>query len=238
MAASSSSSTLSSFSHVVTTKLNNENYFLWQVQISAYLRGQDLYSYVDGSSLPPPKFLFTDSVPKANPDFSSWNRTDQFVLSVLFSSLSESLLGHVLSAKTTRDLWVSLASMFASHSQAKEFQICFQLTNLSKGGQAMTDYFGKVRSLVDSLAATGNTLPDKEVVTYLLNGLGSSYEAFITSVTTRAEAISSHELYQLLLIHESCSAHHNRSITSSLEPSVHLSVAGNRGCGFSRSGRQ
>ncbi|KAF5472047.1 hypothetical protein F2P56_008795 [Juglans regia] len=131
--------------------------------------------------------------------------------------------------------------MFTSHSQAKEFQIRFQLTNLSKGDQTILDYFGNVRSLVDSLTATGNIPPNKEVVTYLLNGLGLSYEAFITSVTTRVDSLSSNELYQLLLIHESRFSHQTRSSISSFEPSVNFSTFGNRdqhGRANFRGGRQ
>ncbi|KAF5469491.1 hypothetical protein F2P56_013558 [Juglans regia] len=225
----SSPPTLSSFSHIVTTKLTNDNFLLWKVQISAYLRGQGLFGHVDGSLSSPPKYLTDSSTsqPKPNPDFTSWQRTDQLVLSVLFSSLSDSILGHVLSSTTAHSLWSSVVSMFDSHSHAKEFQIRFQLTNLSKGDQTISDYFGKVRSLVDSLATIGNTLPDKEIVTYLLNGLGPSYEAFITSVTARADPLSSHELFQLLLINESRVSHQNKSLVSS-EHSVNLSVSEQR----------
>ncbi|KAF5451483.1 hypothetical protein F2P56_026589 [Juglans regia] len=160
-------------------------------------------------------------------------------MSVLFSSLSKSIVGHALSSTIARELLVSLTPMFASHSQAKVFRVRFQLTNLSRGDQTIFNYFENVRSLVDSLAATGNPLPDKEVVTYLLNGLGPSNESFITSVTTRAEPLSSQELYQLLLLHESRVSHYTRSAISALEPSVIFSATGNRdqrGCGSSRSG--
>lgn len=78
-----------------------------------------------------------------------------------------------------------------------------QLANLKQGDQTITDYFGKVCSLVDILAAIGDPLPKQEFVTYLLTGLRSAYESFITSVDTRAEPISSNDLYQLLLVHES-----------------------------------
>lgn len=105
----------------------------------------------------------------------------------------------------------------------------------------MKDYFGKVHSLVDSLVDTGNFLPDKEVVTYLLNGLGFSYEAFITAITKRAEPIFSLELYEMLLIHESGQSHQQRSLTSHLEPSINFSVntaRDSRGRGNFCNGRQ
>lgn len=50
-------------------------------------------------------------------------------------------------------------------------------------------YFGKVRLLANSLAATGSLLSDKELVTYLLYGLSPSYENFVTSITTRLDPL-------------------------------------------------
>lgn len=84
--------------------------------------------------------------------------------------------------------------MFASHSQVKEFQIRLQLTNILKGDQSISDYSRKVR-YVDSFAATGNILLDKEVVTYLLNSLGSTFEFFTTYVTIQVESLNSHEFF-------------------------------------------
>ncbi|KAF5465361.1 hypothetical protein F2P56_015377 [Juglans regia] len=207
-----------------------------QVQITAYLRGQDLYCYVDGSLPSPPKFL---EPTKPNPEFLTWTRVDQLVLSVLFSSLSDSILGHVLSSSTAQALWLTLNSMFTSHSQAKEFQVRFQLTNLSRGDQSISDYFGKVRSLADTLAAIGSPLHDKEVVTYLLSGLGPTYESFVTSVTTRSDPLTTHELYQLLLIHENRMSHNLKNI---FDPSVNYTTSAGRdqrgGRSYFRGGRQ
>lgn len=122
------------------------------------------------------------------------------------------------------------SSLFTSRSQAKQFQACFQpLANI-------TEYFGKVRSLANILATACTPLPALEFVTYLLIGLGPSYDSFVTSVTTRVESISSNELYQLLLVHEirlALSAH--SSVTS--DPSINYKNASGRGWGQPRGGR-
>lgn len=123
--------------------------------------------------------------------------------------------------------------MFSSHSHAKEFQIRFQLTNLSRGKQTISEYFGRVQLLADSLAATGNALSDKELVSYLLNGLGPSYEPLITSITTTANPLTTHELYQLLLIQETRLSHITKTTTTSLDFSTNFSSAnGTRGRPF------
>ncbi|KAF5443557.1 hypothetical protein F2P56_036104 [Juglans regia] len=207
--------------------------------ISAYLRGQDLYGYVDGTLPCPSQFLpITTEFPtkQTNPKFLSWTRTDQLVLSILFTSLSDSISSHVLSAETSRALWLALMSMFTSQSQAKDFQIRYQLTHLSRRDQTISDYFGKVRNLADTLAATGSPIPEKDLVTYLLTGLGPAYESFVTSVTTRAEPLTSHELYQLLLVQENRLSHVSKILH---EPSANFtSSRDTRGRAPFRGGRQ
>ncbi|XP_040987834.1 uncharacterized protein LOC121235556 [Juglans microcarpa x Juglans regia] len=37
-------------SHLVTVKLNHENYLLWKAQIMPYLKGQNLFGFVDGTN--------------------------------------------------------------------------------------------------------------------------------------------------------------------------------------------
>lgn len=121
------------------------------------------FLYVDGIQIPPQKMLppKSNTSPKIYPAYLSWQYTDQLILSILFSSLTESMIGHVISTGTSCELWVALGSMFRAHFKAKEFQIRFELTNLSRGEQSILDYFSKVKMLADTLAATGNPLPDK-----------------------------------------------------------------------------
>jgi hypothetical protein len=42
-----------SFSHMVSVKLNQENYLLWTVQVLTYLCSQGLAGHIDGSLLAP-----------------------------------------------------------------------------------------------------------------------------------------------------------------------------------------
>ncbi|CAI9762783.1 unnamed protein product [Fraxinus pennsylvanica] len=115
---------MSSFPHLITTKLTTDNFPLWKVQITAYLQGQDLYQYIDGTLVTPPETISTTDadVFSPNPAFASWKKTDKLVLSILFSSISEIGLGHVLSSKNSRALWQALHSLFSHQSQAKQFQ--------------------------------------------------------------------------------------------------------------------
>jgi hypothetical protein len=76
-------------------------------------------------------------------------------------------------------------------------QVHYQLATLKKGDSTVTEYFQKFKSL----AAAGQPLNDFELVSFLLAGLGSEFDPFVTSVTTRVDPLSLEELYAHLLKH-------------------------------------
>ena len=83
---------------------------------------------------------------------------------------------------TSREIWQAVEHMFSSQSQAKIMQVHFQLATIKKGGSSITEYFQKYKHLIDSLAVAGQPLNDFELVSFLLAGLGSEYDPFVTSV--------------------------------------------------------
>jgi hypothetical protein len=51
------SQSLSPIQHLITIKLNRDNYLLWKAQISPYFKGQHLFGFLDGTQPAPPQFL-------------------------------------------------------------------------------------------------------------------------------------------------------------------------------------
>jgi hypothetical protein len=194
----------------ITHKLSKDNYRLWKATIVPILRGHSVYGFVDGTIKPPPQTIEVVSTTngvetiekKSNPEFATWNQQDQLILGALTSSLTESILTYVLKCTTSRDLWFTLERMFTSHSQARLMQVHLQLATLKKGDSSISDYFQKFTSLVDTLAAVDQPLNDFELTAFLLAGLGSDYDSFVTSVTTRVTPMTLDDLYGHLLAHE------------------------------------
>uniref|UniRef100_A0A2N9GZ53 Reverse transcriptase Ty1/copia-type domain-containing protein n=1 Tax=Fagus sylvatica TaxID=28930 RepID=A0A2N9GZ53_FAGSY len=205
---------LTAVHHLITIKLNRDNYLLWKAQIVPYLKGQHLFAFLDGSRPAPPQLLPT-LLP--NPDFQAWHLQDQLILSALISSLSETILAHVVKCNSSRDVWLALERMFTSHSRARIMQIHYQLATLRKGDSPIADYFHRFTNLADTLAAVDHPLNDIELISFLLAGLGSDYDSFVTSVNTRVEPLSLEDLYGHLLAHEL------RLVQN--QPSVDLSTA-------------
>lgn len=95
------------------------------------------------------------------------------VLSALISSLTETFIAQVVGYLNSREAWLALERLFASHSRACIMQMHFQLAILKKGGSSITDYYQKFKSLVDNLSAAGQPLNDFESFFFLLTGLGT-----------------------------------------------------------------
>ena len=95
--------------HLITIKLTRDNYLLWKAQIVPYLKGQHLFGFLDGTRLAPLPVLTSTADGAAqiipNPEFQQWHLQDQMLLSALISSLSETILAHVVRCATARDVW-------------------------------------------------------------------------------------------------------------------------------------
>ena len=106
--------------------------------------------------------------------------------------------------------------MFTSQSRARTKKIHYQLATLKKGNSSIANYFHQFTTLVNTLAATAQPLNDFELVSFLLAGLGSDYDSFVTSVTTRVDSLSIEELYGHLLAHELWLEHQHPIVDLSL----------------------
>jgi hypothetical protein len=72
--------TVPNMNHNLSIKLSKRNFNAWKSQILAYIKGQDPYDFLDGSSLPPAQTIPDPSIAAGapativNPDFFAWNQ--------------------------------------------------------------------------------------------------------------------------------------------------------------------
>jgi hypothetical protein len=158
-----SSQSLSPIQHLITIKLNRDNYLLWKAQITPYFKGQHLFGFLDGTQPAPPKFLpLTSDVslqPILNPEFTTWHSQDQMILFALISTISETILAYVVKCATSHDVWTTLECMFIAQSHARSMSIHYQLATFRKGDSSISDYFHRFTHLIDTLAAIDQPLP-------------------------------------------------------------------------------
>jgi hypothetical protein len=105
--------------------------------------------------------------------------------------------------------WVTLKTMFTSKAKSRTLQIHYQLATVRKGNVLIANYFQKLTGLVDTLAPIDQPLNEFDLVLFLLAGLSSGYDSFVTSFTTRVDPISLEELYGLLHADQENHLEHN-----------------------------
>ena len=186
-------------------KLDSSNYISWLTQINPILHTHELMGFVDGSEPCPPKTI-ANAEGKATPnlEYHTWNKKDQYLLSVITGSLSEKVLATVYGLNTSQQAWIALATKFASRSKSRISSLKKQLQSLSQGPKSYADYLQSAKLLVDQLNATENPKPEEEIITSILYGLNSSFTHFITTYSfhTRANEISFEDFQDELLSHE------------------------------------
>jgi hypothetical protein len=190
--------------HHISEKLTQENYLLWQFLMVPFLEGQNLFGYVDGTLSQPPKLIpdNTSGLLVTNPAYLPWYHQDRMIFSAIISTLSMETLPHVISLSSSREVWITLETLFAAQSQSRILQLKQQLSKLKKGAQSVSAYFRKAQGFVNLLAAIGKLIDNSELISHILAGLGVDYDPLVTSVTTRQDSIPITNLYGYMLSYE------------------------------------
>jgi len=205
----------------MTIKLHSSNYPVWKAQVVPYFCGHDLYGYLDGTiPIPLKEIDISDSTTGTsqtipNPLYNQWLRQDSLILATINSSLTEDVLTQVMSYTTSREVWLALENNFSSLSRAKVIQIRTQLANAKKGAMTANEFFLSVKRMADELALAGQPLPNDDIITYILAGLGQEYDSLASTISSRRDPVSLEELFSLLLICESRINHNNQPLLPS-----------------------
>jgi hypothetical protein len=65
-----------------------------------------------------------------------------------------------------------------------------QLATTQKGDMSMAEYYNRMKNLADTMSSIGQPLSSAEIVSYVLAGLDNSYDALVTSLTSRTEDVT------------------------------------------------
>lgn len=190
---------------LVSIRLNENNYLIWKQQVLTAIKGYGLEKFLSNEGFLPEEFIVDDQSQQQiqNPEFLAWQRQDQLVASWILSSLSENILVMMVGLTTSKDIWESLETSFASQSRARLMQYKLQLQTIKKGSQCMREYLNKVKSCCDVLASAGQRISEDDQILHILSGLGNEYDHVMVSITSRAEPCSLKEVHAMLLTFES-----------------------------------
>lgn len=209
--ASSSSSSAHSepfhFAHLLPIKLTQENYLLWRAQAEPLLRSRYLFGFIDGSYPCPPERVTRavagggmTSVP--NPEHRAWVQQDAAILSSIVSSMTPSVSGLILFARTAEQAWSALSRSFSAQTTSQSMNILTKLAEAQKDDKSVTAYYNYICQLSDTLTSIGEPLSSTQFTAYLLKGLDADYDSLVENINGRETPLPPQELYSRLLFTE------------------------------------
>ncbi|KAF4390066.1 hypothetical protein F8388_003008 [Cannabis sativa] len=105
------------------------------------------------------------------------------------------MLGQIVGFTTAAEIWVSLERTYSAASFARSSDFRTALQNLKKDELSASAYLQKLKTLCNTLASVGEPISSQEHLTYLLNGLGPEYNAFVTPILARPVKPTIEEVY-------------------------------------------
>lgn len=147
--------------------------------MTSILECQNYLGHVDGSTLlPPPLIKDAEGKDVANPAFLTWRATDQRLLTLLLSSLTEESMGEVLGCSSAQVVWTSLASAYSQSSKSRELRMKDDLQLMKRGTMSVSEYGQKFKSLCEQLTAIGRPVDETDKSNWFLRGLGPAFTSF------------------------------------------------------------
>nr|GEY01887.1 hybrid signal transduction histidine kinase M [Tanacetum cinerariifolium] len=142
----------------------------------------------------------TDPPPKD----AKWTKIDFIIRSLIFSTLAPSLRKRLvdLNPTTAKDAWTYIAGIFQDNKRPRAMALKAKLRNLKLGYLSIDWYFQKIESIVSILNGLGSPLSNDDVVTFVLEGLPSTYETISTVIVSREHFPDLKTVRSLLTTHE------------------------------------
>lgn len=78
----------------------------------------------------------------------------------------------MVNSETSLALQSSLEQQFGSETFVKKVHFKMMLSNIKKDSMSIADFFGKLKTITDELAITGNLISSLDFITHLISRLG------------------------------------------------------------------
>ncbi|KAK9912821.1 hypothetical protein M0R45_036661 [Rubus argutus] len=161
--------------------LDETNYPSWLFRLEAFLNGQNLYDFVDGSTPCPPQFVQSaNGVNVISPEYEAWKTQDQSVVNMLGQTLSPIATNCAVGSRSAYEMWKNLKLKFAASNRQNIVQLKTNLQNVKKGTDNIETYLDRIKAARDALATVGVFLDDEDIVVTVLRGLPSEFAAIKT----------------------------------------------------------
>lgn len=80
------------------------------------------------------------------------------------------------------DLWKGLKNLFRENKDSRAMQLDQDLRSIEIDEMSIHDYYHKIKVLSDLLASINQPVPGKNLVIYMINGLGDKFDSFASII--------------------------------------------------------
>jgi gag-polypeptide of LTR copia-type len=110
----------------------------------------------------------------------------QEALSQIALTVSDGVIGHIRNAKTARQAWLKICSVFEQKGLSSQVFLLRKLLNVKlDDGESMQSHINKIRELSDQLEAIGDPVRDRQLAIITLCSLPERYNSVVTSLESR-----------------------------------------------------
>ncbi|KAM0982243.1 hypothetical protein ACFX2A_015487 [Malus domestica] len=188
-----------------TIRLQDDNFVKWSFQFRSVLEGYDLFDHFDGTSVCPPKFVFTEAngiTTEITAAYKEWIKQDRALVSLLLATLGDEAVEYVVGCKTAHEAWMNLQDRYATVSRARVNHLKTELLTIKKGSDSVEKYMLRLKALKDQLLAAGEVVSENDLIVAALAGLPAEFNMIRTVIVARETPISLKEFRAQLLAAE------------------------------------
>uniref|UniRef100_A0A2N9FCI4 CCHC-type domain-containing protein n=1 Tax=Fagus sylvatica TaxID=28930 RepID=A0A2N9FCI4_FAGSY len=161
----------------------------------------DAYSmkdHIDGSVTRSSQFLLDATgspTLEINQAFKAWQLRDKALLTLIYSTLTPSILPMVVGLDSAQEVWKTLEEKFTSNTRSNILGLKMELQSLKKGTDSVRMYLQHIKAAQDSLSTVGVQTDNEELLHIILKGLPKEFASFCSAIKTRDDPISFEKLY-------------------------------------------
>ncbi|GAV83781.1 UBN2_3 domain-containing protein, partial [Cephalotus follicularis] len=171
------------------------NYLSWRTQIMPFLRGQQLFGYVNGTSVCP--------LPTDVEAYNNWQQQDNNLMSIFVGFLSAEVIPTIHQASTSKQIWDTLKEAYACPSNTRILSLHLTLQNIKhKPDESITQFLQRTKTLHYELAVAGRPISLEDFNLYIFKALREDFKVMIPNLIVRPDPLSFSELQSLLVSHE------------------------------------
>jgi hypothetical protein len=117
-----------------------------------------------------------------------WKADDVKARKIIIYSVRDHLLPCIATLETSYEMYDALKNMFESNDTNRALTLKHQLQNIKMTkDDTIATFFMRISEIRDQLGAIGETISDRELVMTTFNALPRHWEAFLQSISGRAD---------------------------------------------------